>query len=226
MAQPLATERQLRQEQAYEQWNRWPVNWSAVFIGALTALAVTTLFALAAVALGAHQLTPEHRVVDLRKIGMWTMVLGVTGSFFAFVSGGWVSGKVGGILRSEPAILHGVIAWLIAIPLLALLSAAGAGGVAGSWLGGLSGGTAVAAAPYSPPQALAPTATEQQRAGYDADWAQYRRELAAWNADTPRVTRNAALCAATALLIGLMGSVVGGWMASGEPMSVRYRRVK
>ena len=29
----------------------------------------------------------------------------------------------------------------------------------------------------------------------------------------------------TSLLIGLVGSVLGGWMASGEPMSLTYRRV-
>jgi hypothetical protein len=27
-------------------------------------------------------------------------------------------------------------------------------------------------------------------------------------------------------LIGLMGSLLGGWLASGEPMSLTYRRAK
>ena len=36
--------------------------------------------------------------------------------------------------------------------------------------------------------------------------------------------RNSALGAVTALLIGLMGSLLGGWLASGEPMSLTYRR--
>jgi hypothetical protein len=38
--------------------------------------------------------------------------------------------------------------------------------------------------------------------------------------------RNGALAAAAALLIGLMGAVVGAWMASGEPMTVRSYRVR
>ena len=39
--------------------------------------------------------------------------------------------------------------------------------------------------------------------------------------------RNGALAAAAALLIGLMGSVIGAWVACGEPMTVRsYRAVK
>jgi hypothetical protein len=32
--------------------------------------------------------------------------------------------------------------------------------------------------------------------------------------------RNGALAALTALLVSLMGSAVGGWMASGEPMTL------
>ena len=38
-------------------------------------------------------------------------------------------------------------------------------------------------------------------------------------------SRNSALGALTALLIGLIGSVIGGWMASGEPMSLTYSRM-
>jgi hypothetical protein len=40
------------------------------------------------------------------------------------------------------------------------------------------------------------------------------------------VARNSAIGAVTALLIGLMGSLIGGWLASGEPMSLTYRRMK
>jgi hypothetical protein len=39
-----------------------------------------------------------------------------------------------------------------------------------------------------------------------------------------RAVRNAALGGLTSMVIGLAGAVLGGWMASGEPMSVRYRR--
>jgi hypothetical protein len=40
------------------------------------------------------------------------------------------------------------------------------------------------------------------------------------------VARNSAIGVVTAMLIGLMGSLIGGWMASGEPMSLTYRRMK
>lgn len=37
-------------------------------------------------------------------------------------------------------------------------------------------------------------------------------------------TRNNALATAVALLVGLVGSVIGGWMASGEPMTFTHHR--
>jgi len=55
--------------------------------------------------------------------------------------------------------------------------------------------------------------------------------MPAWASSLPPVDpalaaamRNTALAAVTALLIGLMGAVIGGWMASGEPMTFTYYR--
>jgi hypothetical protein len=39
---------------------------------------------------------------------------------------------------------------------------------------------------------------------------------------TPEVVRNTALAAITALLVGLIGSVIGGWISSGEPMTFTH----
>lgn len=41
---------------------------------------------------------------------------------------------------------------------------------------------------------------------------------------TPAGVRDTALAAITALLVGLVGSVIGGWMASGEPMTLTHHR--
>jgi hypothetical protein len=40
------------------------------------------------------------------------------------------------------------------------------------------------------------------------------------------VTRNVALGAVTALLLGLIGSVIGGWWATGEPMNFTHHRTR
>jgi len=56
--------------------------------------------------------------------------------------------------------------------------------------------------------------------------AAYNLKVKQWHEDTPKVTRNTAIGAATALLLGLMGAVVGGWMASGEPMNFTHHRTR
>ena len=61
----------------------------------------------------------------------------ICAAFFSFVIGGWVAGKITGARHSEPTILHGVIAWLVATPLLLAMLAFGAGNALGGWYGGL-----------------------------------------------------------------------------------------
>jgi hypothetical protein len=80
---------------------------------------------------------------------------------------------------------------------LLILAALGAGSFLGGWYGGLAG---------TPVWASASTVTADPEAAI--------------------IARNSALGAVTALLIGLIGSVIGGWMASGEPMSLTYRRAQ
>jgi hypothetical protein len=172
-------------------WRPWPV-WSAIWIGALSALAVGLLIGLIGYAIGAHQLTAP-RSTTFRNVRLLTTVFNVAGAFFAFVAGGWVAAKVAGLRRAEPAILHGVIAWLVTIPMMLLLAALGATAMYGGWYGGVVAGPAWVAVPPMTP------------------------ELA-------EAVRNGAMAAVIALLLGLIGSAVGGWMASGEPMRVSYYR--
>jgi hypothetical protein len=206
-----------------DQWSVWPVNWSAVWVGALAALAVSILVGLIAIAVGAHMVARDYRVVDLKTLSVTTMVVGVCGAFFAFVLGGWIAGKIAGILRSEPAMLHGAIVWLVATPLIATAASLGGGAFAGGWLAGLATPAASAAIPFERPEPLSPTATSEERARYDAAWADYREKVAKWNDESPKAARNTALLAVTALFLGLMGSVIGGWMACGEPMTLTQR---
>lgn len=214
-------------EAQYEQWQHWPVNWSAVWVGALTAMAVTLVIGLVALAVGAHLLGPEQRLVDLHKMQLGALIFAVCGAFFGFAAGGWVAAKIAGILRAEPAMLHGAIAWLVAVPLLMALIGLGAGNFFGAWYSGLAGTPAGAssAVPFERPEPLGPTATEAERTRYRAELAEYRQKAHQWNEDTPKVTRNSALGAVTALLVALVGSVLGGWAACGEPMTfTHYRR--
>jgi hypothetical protein len=211
-------------ESQHESWKHWPVNWSAVWVGALAAVAAVLVFGLIGAALGAYLLGPEQRVVDLKKLTIGTLAFSIFSSFLAFVIGGWIAGKIAGIYHSEPAMLHGGIAFLIAVPLFVVLLELGSGAYLGGWYSGLGGLRQGAAAPFARPDTPALSATPEERAQYAADQAEYRRKLQQWNEETPRATRNAALGGVTALLLGLIGSVIGGWMASGEPMTFTHHR--
>jgi len=213
-------------EAPVERWIPWSVNWSAVWVGALSAAAAVVLLGLIGLAVGAHLLGPEHRVVDLKKIGIGALAFSIFTAFLAFVIGGWVAGKVGGFLRSEPAMLHGAIVWLITIPALTMLAGIGAGSALGAWHGGMVTTSNSNEAPFERPEALGAGATEAERQQYRDQMAEYRSKVEQWKKDTPKATRNAALGTVTALLLGLMGSVVGGWMASGEPMTFTHYRTR
>ena len=178
-------------ERDSESWVAWPVSWSGIWVGALAALTVGLLIGLIGFALGAQEIS---RFVDWKKVRLTALVFNVAGAFFAFVVGGWVAPRIAGIRRSEPAMLHGAIVWLVAVPMLLILATYGGGQHFGGWYGGLSG---VSAASMS----VLPVAPELARA-----------------------MRDTATATVVALLIGLMGAVIGGWMASGEPMTFTYYR--
>ncbi|HEU5321465.1 MAG TPA: hypothetical protein VFX28_11720, partial [Methylomirabilota bacterium] len=167
--------------------------WSAVWVGALAALAVGLVIGLFGFAIGAHQLAAP-RIATWKDVRLVTIAFNIAGAFFAFVVGGWVAARIAGLRRAETAILHGAVVWLVAVPLLLLLAALGATSHFGGWYGGLTGSPIWStAAPPVDPQAAA-------------------------------AVRSTAFATLVALLLGLVGAVLGGWMASGEPMSLGYYR--
>jgi len=174
----------------------WPVSWSAIWVGTLAALATALIMGLMGIALGAHRVVPGDRILRWSDVGTGALVFTVLGAFFSFVVGGWVAGKVAGLHRAETSALHGAVVWLLAVPILVVMAALGAGGFFGGWYGGLAG------SPF---------------------WATPNTVVVDPNAAI--ASRNAALGALTALLIGLIGSVIGGWMASGEPMTFVHSRL-
>ena len=175
------------------EWIAWPVAWSAVWVGTLTAIAVGQIIGLIGFAVGAHEVA---RYVDWKKVHLITLVFSICGAFFAFAAGGWAAARIAGIRRSEPAILHGSIVWLLALPLLLAFAALGASGYFGGWYAGLAGTPSWVVAPATP------------------------------DPDIAAATRNNALATVISLLLGLVGGVIGGWMASGEPMTFTHHRTR
>jgi len=149
---------------------------------------VSIVFGLLGTALGpaAEKIASWHTVSRI-EVGIV-----IFSAFLSFVAGGWAAGKICGARRSEPAILHGAISWLVATPVMIAMLAAGASVTFGGWYGGLL---------TSPIGAVAAPSS-------------------------PDVIRNTAAAALTALLLGLIGSAIGGWLASGEPMSIMHHRTR
>jgi outer membrane lipoprotein SlyB len=176
----------------------WPVSWSAVWVGTLSAVALALVFGLAGTALGAHQV--GHPFATWKDVSFLALAWTVFGAFLSFALGGWTAARVGGFRRSETAMLHGAIAWMVAVPILLVLASMGAAAYFGSWYSGLAG---------TPVWVAAPTAAAVQDPAAAA--------IAA---------RNTATAAVTALLLGLVGGVIGGWMGSGEPMTFTYYRTR
>ena len=169
----------------------WPVSWSAVWIGALSALALGLVIGLLGFAVGAHEVA---KAASFKNIRITSLIFSIGGAFFAFVLGGWVAARIPGFRRSEPAMLHGAIAWLLTVPMMLVLGAFGAVRFFGGWWGGFVANPVLAPSPGVVDQTIA------------------------------AAMRNNAFAVLVALLVGLIGSVIGGWMASGEPMTLTYYR--
>jgi hypothetical protein len=212
-------------ETKYQRWHHWPINWSAVWVGTLSAIVAALVISLIGVAVGAHEVGVQYRVVDLHKVRMMTLIFSLCAAFFSFVIGGWVAGRTAGILHAEPSMLHGAIVWLLSVPLILVLMGLGANDLFAGWYSGLAGTRSwTAAAPFERPEVLSSDATSAERSQYRTDRDAYNQNVKQWREDTPRAVRNSALAGVTALLLGLVGSVIGGWMACGEPMNPQYRR--
>jgi hypothetical protein len=140
----------------YEATRRPWLDWSAVWVGALSALAVGLVIGLIGFAVGAHEIA-SPRVTKWSTVRTTTLAFNIAGAFFSFVVGGWVAARFAGVRRCEPAMLHGAIAWLVTVPLILVLAALGAAAHYGGWYGGLAGapGWAATPPPVSPEVATA-----------------------------------------------------------------------
>ncbi len=157
-------------------------------MGALSALAAAFVFGLIGTIVGA---SAPATFTSWRTVSLIDLIFVVAATFFAFVIGGWSAGKISGYRYSEDTVLHGAIAWLLALAPISVGLAAGGQGLGRGFLAA------------SPLIAAATSATT-----------------------VPEVIRNTALAALVGVLVALIGAVIGGWMASGEPMNFSHHRTR
>jgi hypothetical protein len=121
-------------------------------------------------------------------------VLYVLGAFLSFFLGGWIAGRLSGMRRARATALHGFVVWLVTLPILALMAPLGAAHYFG-WYG-----ASPLASAWMPSEPLFIDAGSWQLAHVGA------------------------LNSLKTLSLGLVGGVIGGWMASGGGASARRRR--
>jgi hypothetical protein len=179
-----------------DRWTSWPVYWDAVWVGALAAIVAVVLSGFIGIAIGAHKAGVAGRITTWSGVGLGGLVFAVFASFLAFVIGGWIAARIAGITHAEPAMLHGAIAFLVATVGLLALASFG-GAVLSGWYAALTPSPVVPAAPGTPV-----------------------------DPDAAKAAGNGALAASAVLLLGLAGSVIGGWMGSGEPMNLSHYKTR
>src|SRR4051794_4551268 len=99
----------------YEPVDPWPIHWSGIWGGALAGLAIALIFGLIGIAVGANHVGQTGQVTRLAEMDRATMIFSIFGSFIAFWVAGWAAAKIAGVRHLESAMLHGVIAWLVAV---------------------------------------------------------------------------------------------------------------
>ena len=63
------------------QWHPWPVAWSGVWVGALSALAVGLIIGLIGYAVGAHEVA-SPRPTDVHKLNMIATAFNIEWAFY------------------------------------------------------------------------------------------------------------------------------------------------
>ena len=221
----LADVQDRHDEARHEKWAHCHINWTAVWVGALTTFSLILVFSLLRVVFGPLLVGREDRILAIRQIGVGSVAYFVCAAFFSAVAGGWSAGKIAGILHSEPAAIHGAITWIIVVPLLLAAVGFGVAGMAGGWYAGLRPESAASRASFAHPD-MPPSATSEEISAYRTQLADYRTKVQQWEEDAPKAARMAAIVSLTSLLFGLLGSVIGAWMSCGEPMNFTYYRTR
>ena len=169
------------EEAHYEKWNHWPVNWSTVWVGALTAVTVALIFGLIGIVIGAQILAPEHRIVDLKKLAFGSLAYSV---FAAFPD--LRRSRLGrGQSCRHPTLGTRHSAWGHRLAgggsSAGSSRCAGCGIFTGAWHAGLVGTNMHDNnGPFERPAPLSTDATEAERAQYRADVDRYASEVKQW----------------------------------------------
>jgi hypothetical protein len=175
------------------------ISWGAVVAGAVIALALSALFILLGVAVGATAFNPFD--ISAAQVKGFTIGAGLWLAFANLVAlevGGWVAARSSRYPDHASGMLHGLAVWAVALIAASLLFGSGAAG-------GLVGPGAARHAEAVSASAL------------DSADAMTADERAAMTAEAKRATETIAWWAVATMALGLVGAVAGGRMGSVHP---------
>lgn len=93
-------------------------------MGVFSTLATAILMAVLGVAIGLSALD-AHNTAPVLSIG--ASVWGIVTVGVSFFLGGWMAGRTSGVTDTFSQLLHGVLVWIVTVPLTVYLFAAGVG---------------------------------------------------------------------------------------------------
>ena len=119
------------------------ISWSAVFAGALVALAIHIALSTLGVGVGAAAIDPHNREHPTKGVPTTILVWMFVSGLIALFAGGWVAGRLANTVPFDSAI-QGIIVWSFATVALLILATTTAGAVLGGTFRLLGAGVSAA----------------------------------------------------------------------------------
>jgi hypothetical protein len=179
------------------------VSWSAVFAGAVVALAVYVLLTTFGAALG---FTMAERVTE-RSLGVSAAIWSIVSVLVALFIGGFVTAQCAVGQTHAEGVIHGIILWGVVFTALLWLLASGMSLGFQSLLGTASGRDWFVAPTDRVEPGAAPTPAEQLRERAQAEWNTHRNTVIA-----------AAWWSLLGIILSMVASVAGAIAGSGRTL--------
>lgn len=106
-------------------------SWSAIFTGAVIAIALMIMLAMLGVGLGASTIDPLSNEGSAAGKGIGSAIYFVISQLLALGAGGYVASKMGGVPRLIPSAIHGSAVWAVATIGMVWIASSAAGTLIG-----------------------------------------------------------------------------------------------
>jgi hypothetical protein len=185
------------------------ISWSAVFAGALVAIAIGAMLSLLGVALGASALDPyDMSRGDAKGVaagaGIWLAISSAIGLFV----GAWLAARAHGEWNIRAGGFHSLAVWAVAFVFALVIAGFSGTGFVGALVRGAAAPPAAMATEGMESSLMAPSGTSNAAplapTGEDAAMMDRAR----------KATAGAAGWAFLNMLLGLLAALAGGWVAA------------